>query len=151
VNDCVILSVRQGFADAICASAKTIELRRRFTRKRVTRALLYVSRTRKAIVAQAEIRDVLHLPICELWSYSKEHAAVSRREFESYFMNLQAGFAILLGKIEVFAGPIALEEMSKQFGVRPPQSWAFAPIALAAATQGANSGYDGTVSWNKFV
>ncbi len=65
----VLVSVQPKFVSKILDGDKTVELRRRFPETTVTGALvlIYSSSPVRAVVGYARIRQVLRLPIAQLW------------------------------------------------------------------------------------
>jgi predicted transcriptional regulator len=122
--------LRPQYAAAIIDGSKTVELRRRFTNRPVVLALIYVSKTDKAITARAVVKKVEKLPVSSLWRIARDTAAVSRGEFDRYLHDIEIGYAITLGRIEMQRRPVTLTELLARFDLRPPQSFMFAPRSL---------------------
>lgn len=66
----VVLSIKPVYSEKILAGRKTVELRRRFpdSAPSGTLAYIYSSSPVKAMVGTALIRDVLRLPIEQIWT-----------------------------------------------------------------------------------
>jgi predicted transcriptional regulator len=107
-----------------------MELRRRFTSRTIDVALIYTSKTEKAICARVEVKKVELLPINRLWQVARNTAAVSRQEFDDYLVDLEAAYAITLGRVEILHRPISMVELRRKFNIVPPQSFRFAPELL---------------------
>jgi predicted transcriptional regulator len=97
--------------------------------------LIYVSKTLKAITAQAEVNKVEKLPLDSLWRVARETAGVSRQEFDRYFHDLEVGYAITIGRVKKLPLPISLAKLRSRFGLDPPQSFRFAPNSLVRACE----------------
>jgi predicted transcriptional regulator len=123
----VLVSVRPPFAEKILTGEKTVELRRRFPRNGTIGAiaLIYSSSPVRAIVAVARIKDVMKLPVSQIWKDHGAAACISKREFDSYFAGLKIGFVILLDSLRPLPNQLKAAELIAQFGIVPPQSYRY--------------------------
>lgn len=123
----VLVSVQPKFVSKILDGDKTVELRRRFPETTVTGALvlIYSSSPVRAVVGYARIRQVLRLPIGQLWRQHGVAACVSKKEFDKYFHGIKFGFAVLLDKIKLLNPQIAANDLQKEYGIVPPQSYRY--------------------------
>jgi predicted transcriptional regulator/DNA-binding XRE family transcriptional regulator len=130
-----ILSIKPQYSDAIIAGKKTVELRRRFPVNVPTgsRAYIYSTSPIRAIVGSFKIIEVLKLPTKKLWSQFSKTASICKSDFESYFGDLEEGFAIKLGSVKTFGRPVNLTELRKRFGFEPPQSFLYATPKIQRA------------------
>ena len=131
----VVLSIRPQYSEKILAGCKTVELRRRFPVSAPTGTLAYIYSTSpvRAMVGVAEIKDVLKLPVSQIWAEFEETAFIDRSNFDKYFEGVDFGFALLFNEVRAFSRPIPLAELREQFGFEPPQSYLYAKRDLRKA------------------
>ncbi|UTS88163.1 helix-turn-helix domain-containing protein [Rhizobium anhuiense] len=131
----VVLSIRPQYSDKILEGRKTVELRRRFpvSAPGGTVAYIYSTSPIRAMVGAAEIKEVLKLPIEQIWAEFEDTAFIDRDNFESYFQGLDFGFALLFDDVKPFSRPIPLTELREKFGFEPPQSFLYASRDLRKA------------------
>ncbi|WCJ65059.1 helix-turn-helix domain-containing protein [Agrobacterium tumefaciens] len=131
----VVLSIRPQYSEKIMEGRKTVELRRRFpvSAPGGTVAYIYSTSPVRAMVGIAEIKDVLKLPVQQIWSEFEDTAFIERNDFDSYFHGLEFGFALLFEEIKPFSRPIPLTELREKFGFEPPQSFLYASRDLRKA------------------
>ncbi|MCM3662623.1 hypothetical protein M3148_16745 [Georgenia satyanarayanai] len=122
----VLLSVRPRFAAAIMDGTKTVELRR--TRMHVregTTVLLYSSSPTRSVLATAVLDGIEEGAPRSLWSRFKKVVGVTRDELDDYFYGTSQGYALKLRDVVVLEDPFPLEEMRRQVGLEPPQSFRY--------------------------
>lgn len=131
----VVLSIRPQYSDKIMEGRKTVELRRRFPVSAPGGTLAYIYSTSpvRAMVGVAEIKDVLKLPVQQIWSEFEDTAFIERKDFDSYFQGLEFGFALLFDDVKPFSRPVPLIELREKFGFEPPQSFLYASRDLRKA------------------
>ena len=131
----VVLSIRPQYSDKILSGDKTVELRRRFpvSAPRGTMAYIYSTSPVRAMVGVAEIRDVLKLPVYQIWKKFEESAFIGKDEFDKYFDGLDFGYALVFDDVRSLTRPIPLAELREQFGFEPPQSFLYAKRDLRKA------------------
>lgn len=123
----VLLSIHPNYASKILSGDKTVELRRKFPETSAigATALIYSSSPVQAIVGFARIKDVLRLPIEQIWRNHGEAACIERRDFDAYFDGLDYGYALLLEDAQTLERQRSLEDLKKEFGFAPPQSFRY--------------------------
>jgi predicted transcriptional regulator len=133
----VVLSIKPVYSEKILEGSKTVELRRRFPVAAPNGAIAYIYSTSpvKAMVGTAEIRDVLKLPVEQIWSEFESTASIERDKFDKYFEGLDHGFALLFEEVKTFSRPLPLSELRAKFGFEPPQSFLYAKRDLRKALQ----------------
>lgn len=131
----VVLSIKPAFSEKILDGRKTVELRRRFPVSAPSGAIAYIYATSpiKAIVGTAEIRDVLKLPIEQIWSEFEASVSIEREKFDKYFEGLTVGYALVFEGVRAFSRPLPLSELREKFGFEPPQSFLYAKRDLRKA------------------
>ena len=131
----VVLSIRPKYTEKILQGSKTVELRRRFPISAPSGTIAYIYSTSpvRAMVGVAEIKDVLKLPIKQIWTEFEETAFIDKPDFDKYFEGLDFGFALLFEDVRTFADPIPLSKLREQFRFEPPQSYLYAKRDLRRA------------------
>ncbi|MCM2505500.1 helix-turn-helix domain-containing protein [Aureimonas altamirensis] len=133
----VVISIKPIYSEKILAGQKTVELRRRFpvSAPNGVIAYIYSSSPVKAIVGTVAIRDVLRLPIEQIWAEFESTAFIERPHFEKYFEGLAHGYALLFDEVRSFSRPLPLHELRQNFGFEPPQSFLYVKRDLRRALQ----------------
>jgi predicted transcriptional regulator len=130
----VLVSIHPHYASRILSGEKTVELRRRFPKMgtRGAIALIYSTSPVQAVVGLAWIKDVLKLPVSQIWREYGNAACVTKREFNEYFSGVRYGFAILLGGVRPLNQYVTADDLFAQFGIVPPQSYRYVPVDCIA-------------------
>lgn len=123
----VLVSIRPAYADKILGGEKTVELRRKFPRSAATGAtvLIYSSSPVRAIVGYARIKDVLRLPVAQIWRSHSAAACITKDDFNAYFNGLKYGFVILLEDVKVLKEQLKAIDLRDELGFVPPQSFRY--------------------------
>ncbi|TWB12958.1 putative transcriptional regulator [Nitrospirillum amazonense] len=123
----ILVSIRPTYASKILSGLKTVELRRKFPEASAIGAtvLIYSTSPVQAIVGYARIKDVLRLPVEQIWQDHGEAACIERHDFDAYFDGLAYGFAILLDKVQTLNQQLNVAELKDEFGFVPPQSFRY--------------------------
>ena len=131
----VVLSIKPQYSDKIIEGLKTVELRRRFpvSAPHGTIAYIYSTSPVRAIVGSAQIKDVMKLPVSEIWKRFSKEAFIEKADFEKYFEGTDFGFALLFEQVKPLDEPITLEVLRQQFDFTPPQSFLYAKRDLRKA------------------
>ncbi len=133
----VVISIKPRFVDLILDGRKTVELRKATTRlPKGTRALIYASSPRMAVVAQARIHARHRLPVDEIWSRFGQRAMISEAEFTAYYGDAREGVALELERVRPLMEPVSLAELRGFDGAfRPPQSYMRLPPFLISLAE----------------
>lgn len=133
----IVLSVKPLYSEKILSGQKTVELRRRFPVSAPSSTLAYIYSTSpvKAMVGTASIRDVLKLPVEQIWTEFESAAFIERQNFDKYFDGLDHGFALVFDNVKAFSRLLPLSELRKKFGFEPPQSFLYVKRDLRRALQ----------------
>ncbi|MBO6520170.1 MAG: hypothetical protein JJ900_04675 [Rhodospirillales bacterium] len=119
----ILISVEERHTLKMLAGAKTVELRRKpLNIDPGTRVWIYSKLPRGQIHAFATARDVVSGPPAEIWSHYGTMACVSKREFDTYFDDLQTGYAIILEDVAPLSPGLALATIRETVSrFQPPQ------------------------------
>lgn len=133
----VVLSIRPRYSEKIIEGKKTVELRRRFPVSAPSGTIAYIYSTSpvRAIVGMAEIKDVLKLPVGELWKRYREFAFIEKVDFDRYFEGTDQGFALIFESVKALSEPVSLQTLRERFGFEPPQSFLYAKHDLRRALE----------------
>ena len=120
-----MMSIKPQFADAFLRGDKTVEFRRRFSRRHIgATVLFYVARPVGAYAFKGRILNVQAAPKKDLWESYGDVGGVEKEFFVSYFSCLHTGYAIEIGEIEPLAPPVSLHQATAMCPqLRPPQSF----------------------------
>lgn len=131
----IVLSIKPVYSEKILDGRKTVELRRRFPVSVPSGVIAYIYATSpvKAMVGTAEIRDVLRLPVEQIWQDFENSAYIDRSKFDRYFEGVKEGYALVFDEVRAFSRPLPLSELRQKFGFEPPQSFLYAKRDLRKA------------------
>lgn len=129
----LLLSIRPEFADKVFAGTKKVELRRIRPRVEIQGwVLVYVSTPVRAIVGSFRVREVIERSPAALWKEVRDHAGVTRRQFDDYYFGAPKAYGIFLSSVRRFREPIELIHLRKLWpGFHPPQSYRYLDLYQA--------------------
>lgn len=114
--DVVLISVRSPHVEHILDGSKTVELRRRAVRIRPgSVVLLYAAGVRKELVGAFTSGPVTCDSPAMLWRRYQEMAGLSRKDFDSYFEGVAAGYVLPVRNLRPLRVPIPLAELRRRW------------------------------------
>lgn len=116
------MSIKPPFAEAILRGAKRFEFRKVIFARPVDIVVVYVTVPVARVVAEFDVRRIMRKRVSKLWDHTRLHAGIDEDYFREYFRGRDYGYAIEIGEVRVYAAPVCPIE---QFGIRPPQSFAY--------------------------
>lgn len=121
----LLMSLRPEFADLILQGTKTIEFRRKFSKKYEGATIVfYISRPLQQFMFTATISQVDHNQKKCLWSDYEQECGISQTMFDQYFSGIDHGYAIRLSNVKTLPNQLALEHAKNVYPqLRPPQSF----------------------------
>lgn len=124
-SQAVLMSIRPEFAEAMIKGTKTVEFRRRFSKRHAgAKVWFYASRPIQSILLTARISHVHHDGPATLWANHKERAGISEETFAGYFSGARSGFALSLERLRPLTDPIPLDRVRQICpDFRPPQAF----------------------------
>ena len=127
----LLISIYPKYVEKIFAGCKTVELRKVNPRQASagSLALVYSTSPVKKLVGTFEIETIVELPVAGLWERVKNHAGVSKEEFDDYYKSNKTGVGIFLKNPREFCSPVGLDGP-------PPQSFRYATSGEVAQTWG---------------
>lgn len=118
----VLISIHPNHVQNILSGDKLFEYRKIFPLKGVTHLVIYATVPVGAVVAVAEIDQILEgSPSC-IWEKTKHAGGITRQFYRDYFRDRKRAFAIKVGHVRSFAEPI---DPIKILGVAIPQSYIY--------------------------
>ena len=121
----LLMSLRPEFAELILQGRKTIEFRRKFSKKYEGATIVfYISRPLQQFMFTAMIAHVDHNQKKCLWSDYEQECGISQTMFDKYFSGIDHGYAIRLSNVKTLPNQLALEQAKNVYPqLRPPQSF----------------------------
>jgi predicted transcriptional regulator len=120
----ILLSVQPHFADLIANREKRVEIRRVAPARSIGAIAVYSSSPTKAIIALAEVTEVVEARPSGIWKIAQERGGgVTRAALNDYLHGRDTAFAILIGRVCVFDEPINPNRLFKKFVA--PQSFRY--------------------------
>lgn len=121
----LLMSLRPEFAKSVLEGKKTIEFRRRFSKKHEGATIVfYITHPVRQFVFMATVSKVDHHKKEHLWNNYEEPGGVSQTVFDRYFTGTSSGYAIHLSNVRRIPNQLLLEEARNVYpGFRPPQSF----------------------------
>jgi predicted transcriptional regulator len=120
----VLLSIKPQFAQRIFDGSKQFEFRKKvFSNRSVKKIIVYVTAPIKQVIGEFEIEEIIELEPEQLWEHTKEYSGIQKDYFDAYFDGREIGYAIRIGKTQVYDKPL---ELQSSFNVKhPPQSFIY--------------------------
>lgn len=121
----LLMSLRPEFAELILQGRKTVEFRRKFSKKYEGATIVfYITRPVQQFMFTATITQVDHSQKKRLWNMSQQECGISQAAFDQYFSGIDYGYAIHLSNIKLVPNQLVLEHAKKVCPqLRPPQSF----------------------------
>ena len=121
----LLMSLRPEFAEPILQGRKTVELRRKFSKKYEGATIVfYITRPVQQFMFTATIDQVDHNQKKYLWSDYEQECGISQTMFDQYFSGIDHGYAIHLSNVKTLPNQLALEHAKNVYPqLRPPQSF----------------------------
>jgi len=121
----LLMSLRPEFATLMLQGRKSIEFRRRFSKKYEGATILfYITSPIKKFMFTATIKKVDHRRKEHLWDIYEEQGAIPRSVFDQYFSGTSYGYAIQLSNVTRIPNQLVLEHAQElDPELRAPQSF----------------------------
>lgn len=122
----LLFSVSPRYAFQILDGRKTVELRRRFSKKWVgSRMAIYATSPVQAIIGEATIEEADGGAPEDIWARYSDKIGCDWKEFSDYSSGRNRLFAIKLSDINAYKKPIEVKHLNRLMGkkLRPPQSY----------------------------
>lgn len=143
----LVLSIGPEYASKIVAGTKSVELRRKFSKRWIgCRTVLYATSPEKRLVGEARVSNVVSGDPDRIWNTFSGELGCSRLEFDKYVGSSSEVFALVLDDVVRYAEPIPLRVLEHLIAsdIDPPQSYCStagsrawsAALAVAALVHG---------------
>lgn len=122
----LLLSMSPNFAFKVLEGKKTVELRRRFSKRwKRSRIAIYATSPIQAIIGEATVEEVFEGPPEIIWTKYLNQIRCSKKEFDVYASGCSDLFAIQLTDVVSYPQPTKRERLSNFSGKRlvPPRSY----------------------------
>ncbi len=119
----VLISVEGRHADGIINRNKKVELRnRKMNLSKGDRIWIYSKQPQGRVVMVADVKAIVEGRPKLLWDQYQKVCGITRKEFFSYFGDVEIGYAISLCKIKPLLDPVPLEKIRREDeNFHPPQ------------------------------
>lgn len=118
----ILISIHPNFVSSMRDGSKLYEYRKRIPHN-TKRLVIYATVPVKAIVAIAEVTEVLREEPRRLWDKTKHGSGIKYSFFMDYFRNNDMGYALKLGQIQWLDSHVCLDLLKPD--MRPPQSFQY--------------------------
>ena len=121
----LLMPIKPEFAELILQCRKTVELRRKFSKKyEGATSVFYITRPVQQFMFSATITQVDHSQKKSLWNMYQQECGISQAAFNQYFSGIDHGYAIRLSNVKPIPNQLVLEHAKKVCPqLRPPQSF----------------------------
>ena len=120
-----LLAIHPEFANLIMHGEKKVEFRKTRFQSDISHVVIYATRPVAGIVAYFTVRQVVELPIQQLWAKYKSVGGVDEQRFQDYYRYRETGIAIEVGEVIRLKRPIPLRSLSETAPI--PQSFVYLP------------------------
>ena len=119
------MSLKPEFAESILKGSKTVELRRKFSKRYEGATIVfYITSPVQQFMFTAKIDQVDHNQKQYLWNNYEKECGVSQEIFDQYFSGIDHGYAIRLSNVKTLPNQLDLEHAKNVLPkLRPPQSF----------------------------
>ena len=115
-NRKVLLSVKPKYAHLIFLGRKKIEVRKRIPKwGKKDLVFVYASYPTKKILGVVNVAKKEVDTISELWEKIRMRVAISKEEYDNYFVGHKNGVGIYLENVQSFGRPISLDQLRSAF------------------------------------
>ncbi|MEI7702092.1 MAG: ASCH domain-containing protein [Planctomycetia bacterium] len=123
----LFLSIHPRFVEKILTGEKTIELRRQRPRSVAGDWIaVYATTPERQLRGIVQVKEVRVENVRDLWHHVQNHAAVTKDEYDSYFLGTDQAVGIVLGIPISLTTPVSLEQLRKAWpSFQPPQGFRY--------------------------
>ena len=125
-DNSLVFSIKPVYIDKILSGEKSIEIRRKFSKKWLgEKVSLYSSSPDKALVGYAIIKNIIVDMPSTIWEKFNKNIGVNKQEFDRYTSDMDKIFAIFLDNVHAYQNIIPLSQISHLIkkDLTPPQSY----------------------------
>lgn len=116
-----LFSIRPEYVEKILSGEKYYEYRKVIFKKNVKKIVIYCTKPIGKIIGEFDVDDILAGNPNDIWEKTKEHSGVNEDFYSEYFKDRKIGYAIKIGKKNIYNNPINPNNIFPSF--TPPQSF----------------------------
>jgi predicted transcriptional regulator/N-acetylglutamate synthase-like GNAT family acetyltransferase len=124
----IVLSVKPKFAQKIISHKKTVEVRRKFSKKIVgSTVFIYATKPQQSVVGEATVASVIEGSPREIWEIYRGQLGCTRQEYDDYCKGIRFVNAVVFKEVFPYADPLPWNVFTAAFDalIKPPQSYQF--------------------------
>ena len=118
----IVISIHPIHLSKILKREKIFEYRRLAAKSDIDSILIYETAPVSKVVALAHVKEVLSLPLAELWESTKNGGGIDEDFFYSYFHGKEIGYAYQIDYVMPLEKPLSLSQIGLEAA---PQSYAY--------------------------
>ncbi len=118
----IVISIHPTHLTKILKREKIFEYRRLAAKSDIDSILIYETAPVSKVVALAHVKEVISLPLAELWESTKSGGGIDEDFFYSYFRGKEIGYAYRIDEIMPLEKPLSLSQVGLSSA---PQSYAY--------------------------
>jgi len=126
IDNRILLSIKAEHAKKVLSGKKSVEIRRRFSRKWVgQKVCLYATKPKRSLVGEALISKVVVDKPEIVWEKFNKQIGCAKEDYDSYTNKADKIYAIVLKQATSYKRIFTIDEMNGMMktGLRPPQSY----------------------------
>jgi predicted transcriptional regulator len=125
-TEIAVISIHPRWVTEIESGRKTVEFRRRWTQRNVSKIIIYATAPISKIWGVVSVKEVIYGPRSVLWDINSKYGVpgATKRGFYGYFHGLKKGYAILIGRPKLFKTHAAMRLIFRA-NFTPPQGIRF--------------------------
>jgi predicted transcriptional regulator len=109
------MSIKPKYAYKILKGEKKYELRKKFDKINYgTKVIIYATSKVKAIIGEFKAGKIYKMPVKDLWNFVKDHAGITKEEFDNYFKGSEYGYAMEVLDPITYDTPIPLTTIREE-------------------------------------
>lgn len=126
IDNRILLSIKAEHAKKVLSGKKSVEIRRKFSRKWVGhKVCLYATQPKRSLVGEALISKVVVDKPEIVWEMFNKQIGCAKEDYDNYTIKTDKVYAIVLKQAVAYKRIFTIDEMSglMETGLRPPQSY----------------------------
>ena len=118
----ILLPIKPEYVNKIINQSKLYEYRRRVSKKKIKKIVIYSTAPVKKIVAEVEVKSIISNTPNKLWSETRQYSGISKADYMKYFKNKRTAYAYELGDVIIYEHPKSLTDIGINYH---PQSYVY--------------------------
>ena len=116
-----LFSIRPEYVNKIISGEKDYEYRKVIFKRKITKIVIYCTKPVGKIIGEFDVEEILSGNPTEIWEKTKKKSGVEKDFYAKYFKNREIGYAIKVGKRNIYSKPVNPTSVFPSF--TPPQSF----------------------------